>query len=96
MPETSSRVFTITTRANAAIRVLSGNPGRVVWPALNLSDTEMFFGYDKGVATSGRMKGWRIAPSYGSVEDEHSKDEIFIICAASDKELTVQEVTKVE
>ena len=96
MPKTSSRVFTITTKANAAIRILPENPGRVVWSAMNLSDTEIFFGYDKGVATSGRTRGWRIAPSYGSVEDEHSKDEIFIICTAGNKDLTVQEVTKVE
>ena len=95
VPRTISNVFTVTTVANKAIKVLGENEKRVVWSALNLSDTAIFFGYNQSVATSGRLQGWRIAPGYGSVEDEHSKDEIWLICTAGDKSITVQEITEV-
>ncbi|MBW2560138.1 MAG: hypothetical protein JRE40_04690 [Deltaproteobacteria bacterium] len=80
--------------ANTPTRILPANDDRIVWSAINLSDTEIFFGYDKNVAVAGGSKGWRIAPGYGSVEDEHSRDDVYVITAGADKELTVQEVTK--
>ena len=96
MPKTKSSAFTVTTKANVPIKVLNENPRRRVFDILNLGDTEIFLGYDQSVATSGRMKGKRIAGSYGSYEDEFAKDEIWIICTAADKEVTVSEVTEVE
>jgi len=96
MVETYARAVTFKTKANVAIKVLPRNPRRIVWSALNLSDTEMFFGYDQSLTGIGRPKGWRIAPGYGSVEDQHAKDDVFIWCAAGGKEITIQEVTSVE
>ena len=96
MPKrTASTVFTVVTRANQPIKVLPANPRRLVWSAMNLSDTEVFFGYSPDVGTSGRKKGWRIAPSYGTVEDEYAKDEVYIICASAGKEVTIAETSEV-
>jgi hypothetical protein len=96
MPKTSSWVATFTTIANTPILVAPENPNRVVVSGLNLSDTEMFFGYSQDVSTTGKRKGWRIAPGYGTFEDEFAKDPIYIICSADDKEITIAETTKVE
>ncbi len=95
MPKTKSSAFTVTTKANVAVKVLNENPRRRVFDILNLDDTEIFLGYDQSVSATGRPKGKRIAPSYGSYEDEYAKDEIWIICTAADKEVTVSEVTEV-
>lgn len=91
----SATVFTIKTKTTP-IRALGRNPNRVVWSALNTSDTNILFGYDDTVATSGRAKGWTIYSGGGSVEDEHSKSDVYIICSTADKSITFQEVTEVE
>jgi len=96
MVRTQSVVFTVRTIANVAIRILPANEHRAVWSAMNWSDTDIYWGYSQAVSLTGREKGWRIPANGGSVEDEHALDEVFIISTADGKELTVQEVTKVE
>jgi hypothetical protein len=86
-------VFTMTTQANVPLRALARNPKRQVWSALNYSDTDIYYGHGPDVTTTGRTKGWRIPASGGSVEDEFHKGEVWIICTADGKELTVEEVT---
>lgn len=92
---TSSSVFTVTTKTTP-IMALPRNNKRIVWSAINISDTTIYYGYDDQVATSGRTKGWLIPASNSKVEDEHAKDSVYIICGTAGKEITFQEVTEVE
>lgn len=96
MPRTKSNVFAVLTVADTPVRALQENPKRICWSAVNTSDTDVFFGHDQNVSTTGRTKGWPIRANYGAIEDEFSKDEVWIICAASDKEVIIQEVTEAE
>lgn len=93
-PETESKAWTITTTANTAVKVLEGNDDRIVWSAINISDTDVYFGYDDLVATSGDRKGVLVAANGGSIEDEHSKDDVYVICTASGKEVNMVETAK--
>ena len=96
MPKhTSSVVFTIVTKTTP-IRALARNPNRVVWSAINTSDTVIYFAYAQTVTSSGAQKGWLIPASNGTVEDEHATDEVYIICGSAGKSITFQEVSEVE
>ena len=96
MPKTSSVAFTMTTIANTPLRIALENERRVAISIKNISDTDIFYGFDQAVATSGRSQGWTISKNGGSIRDEDSKDEIWVICTAGDKKFHVIEVTKVE
>jgi hypothetical protein len=86
-------VFTLTTIANQPLKVLPKNPKRAVWSALNYSDSDVYYGHDQSVTTTGRTKGWRIPAAGGSVEDEYHRGEVWLICEYDGKEVTIEEVT---
>jgi len=76
-------------------RLLSANPGRVVYTLINEGSYNAYVGFDKNVSTTGKTKGIKLAPNGGGMEDEFYKGEVWAI-AEGNTEITVVEVSEEE
>jgi len=76
-------------------RVLSANPGRVVYNLINEGGYDAYVGFDKNVSTTGKTKGIKLTANGGGMEDEFYKGEVWAI-AEGNTEITVVEISEEE
>ena len=76
-------------------RVLARNPKRVVYTLINDSAYDVYVGFDKNVATTGKRKGILLAANGGIWSDEFHKGEVWAI-ASTQTQITVVETTEGE
>jgi hypothetical protein len=88
-PKGAVRAFSIGT---TPIRVLPDNPYRINWSAKNLGSSNVYYGFTRGVESSGVRQGWEIAAAGGSVSDEFWTGEVWMVAASGTNTVIVQEV----
>jgi len=76
-------------------RLLSANPGRVVYSLINEGNYNAYVGFDKNISTTGKSKGIKLSANGGGMEDEFYKGEVWAI-AEGNTEITVVEVSEEE
>ncbi len=82
MPQ-SGQSFQVTTPASKAIRVLNVNPDRIEFSLKDLGSTDIYYGFDQDVSSSGAKGGWLVGNSQGSRSNDKWKGEVWIYCTAA-------------